>query len=491
MSMLFRSLRFRLLALWFVLLMSAGATAFLLVSFFKETASAQVDRAEERTAQSCRAIAERYAFYSSGWRGPGPEGFTPEIRTQLAQVVQAALSDAISVEGGIWQTAAGSLAYAYPTYEGSGPKTDLPVAEYKSIQQVNSTASADGRFTTTTRPGNSQVLVLQACPLPGPVSGLTGWTMTRVYTGASEGYRRLVTGLGVLAVTVLGSAIWLGWVLVAWSRRIGEIEVALGGDTGGALPTLALTGEPEFDRLIEALNASGERLREAQRRITSAERLAAVGRLTAGIAHEIRNPIAAMRLKAENALASDNDSRRLPALHFVLDQIARLDQLLRDLLSMTQRRKPELESVDIASFLNAVDEEYRELAASKNLGLAVRIADDVSLSPDPPSFDRNQVRRAVSNLVANAIENTEPSGAISIEAARVEGWLHLSVLDTGSGVPAEIEDTLFEPFVTSRSEGTGLGLAIVREIARAHGGEARHLPTPTGAHFRIELPWRG
>jgi signal transduction histidine kinase len=168
-----------------------------------------------------------------------------------------------------------------------------------------------------------------------------------------------------------------------------------------------------------------------------------------------------------------------------------LDQLLRDLLSMTQRRKPELESVDIASLLSTVAEEYRELAASKNVGLGIRIADDVSLTPDQPSFDRNQLRRAVSNLVANALENTEPSGMITIGAARTAGWLHLSVRDTGPGVPPEIEDTLFEPFVTGRPEGTGLGLAIVREIARAHGGEARHLPTPTGAHFRIELPWRG
>jgi signal transduction histidine kinase len=489
--MLFRSLRFRLLALWFVLLLSAGATAFLLVSFFKETASAQVDRAQERTAQSCRAIAERYAFFSSGWNGPGAEGFTPEIRTQLNQVIQAALSNATSIEGGIWQAAAGSLAYAYPTYEGSGPKTDLPAAEYKSIQQVNATANADGSFTTTTRPSNSQVLVLQACPLQGPISGLTGWTMTRVYTGASEGYRRLVTGLGVLALTVLGSAIWLGWVLLAWSRRIGEIEVALGGATGGLLPTLALTGEPEFDRLLEALNASGERLKEAQRRITSAERLAAVGRLTAGIAHEIRNPIAAMRLKAENALASGDEDRRSSALHFVLDQIARLDQLLRDLLSMTQRRKPERDSVDVASFLNEIDEEYRELVTAKKLNLITRVADAVRLSPERPSFDRNQVRRAISNLITNAIENTEPPGAITIEACREGDLLTLGVLDTGPGVPSEAEDTLFEPFVTGRPEGTGLGLAIVREIARAHGGEARHIPTPTGAHFRIELPWRG
>ncbi len=489
--MLFRSLRFRLLALWFVLLLSAGATAFLLVSFFKETASAQVDRAQERTAQACRAIAERYAFFSSGWNGPGPEGFTPEIRAQLNQVIQAALYDATGIEGGIWQTAAGSLAYAYPTYEGSGPKTDLPAAEYKSIQQVNATASSDGRFTTTTRPSNSQVLVLQACPLQGPTSGLTGWTMTRVYTGSSEGYRRLVTGLGVLAVTVLGSAIWLGWVLLAWSRRIAEIEGALGGATGGLLPTLALTGEPEFDRLLEALNASGERLKEAQRRITAAERLAAVGRLTAGIAHEVRNPIAAMRLKAENALASGDEGRRSFALNFVLDQIARLDQLLRDLLSMSQRRKPDRESVDIPSFLQQIDEEHRELVTAKKLDLDTRVADDILHFSERPSFDRSQLRRAISNLLTNAIENAAPLSSITIEAGREGGLLTLSVLDTGPGVPSEIIDTLFEPFVTGRPEGTGLGLAIVREIARAHGGEARHIPSPTGAHFRIELPWRG
>jgi signal transduction histidine kinase len=486
-----RSLRFRLLALWCVLLLSAGTTAFLLVSFFKETASAQVDRAQERTAQSCKTLAERYAFFSSGWSGPGPEGFNSEIRAQLTQVVQAALSGATGIEGGIWQASAGSLAYAYPTYEGSGPKTDLPAAEYKSIQQVNSTANSDGRFTTTIRPSNSQVLVLQACPLQGPISGLTGWTMTRVYTGASEGYRRLLTGLGVLSVTVLGSAIWLGWVLVAWSRRIREIELALAGATGGLLPTLALTGEPEFDRLLEALNASGERLKEAQRRITSAERLAAVGRLTAGIAHEIRNPIAAMRLKSENALASSDEGRRSSALHFVLDQIARLDQLLRDLLSMTQRRKPEREPVDLGVFLKEIDEAYRDLVTSKKLHLETRIAEAIGLSPERPSFDRNQLRRAISNLLTNALENTEPPGAIAIEAGREADCLTLGILDTGPGVPIDIEDKLFEPFVTGRAEGTGLGLAIVREIARAHGGEVRHIPSPTGAHFRIELPWQG
>jgi signal transduction histidine kinase len=178
-------------------------------------------------------------------------------------------------------------------------------------------------------------------------------------------------------------------------------------------------------------------------------------------------------------------------LHFVLDQIARLDQLLRDLLSMTHRREPERESVDLEVFLKQIDNDYRELATAKKLYLETRIADAIRLSPERPSFDRNQLRRAISNLLTNAIENTEPSGAITIDAGLEAGCLSLSIIDTGPGVLSDIEDKLFEPFVTGRAEGTGLGLAIVREIARAHGGDVRHIRSPTGAHFRIDLPWQG
>jgi signal transduction histidine kinase len=98
-----------------------------------------------------------------------------------------------------------------------------------------------------------------------------------------------------------------------------------------------LTGERELDRLVDPLNAASKRVGEEGRRASAAERLAVVGRLVTGTAHEIRNPIAAMRLKAENAMAADNEDRR-SAPQSILQQIGRLDGLLRDLLAMTQRR---------------------------------------------------------------------------------------------------------------------------------------------------------
>ena len=100
------------------------------------------------------------------------------------------------------------------------------------------------------------------------------------------------------------------------------------------------------------------------------------------------------------------------------------------------------------------------------------------------------MQRAIDNLVLNAIQNTPPGGAVEIAAERVADHLRLRVRDTGQGVPAEIRERLFEPFVTGRPEGTGLGLVAVREIARAHGGEARFVPVDKGSLFEIEVPWQ-
>ena len=117
------------------------------------------------------------------------------------------------------------------------------------------------------------------------------------------------------------------------------------------LPRLEPTGERELDRLVHALNATGARLADERRRASASERLAAIGRVAAGLAHEIRNPIAAMRLKTENALAVNDQERRVSAMHFILQQIERLDGLLRDLLAMTQRRVVKHAENDLAAFL--------------------------------------------------------------------------------------------------------------------------------------------
>jgi signal transduction histidine kinase len=481
-----RSLRSRLLALWVMLVLSGSATAYLLVESFQQSAQARVARSEERAARACRDISDRFRLVVSDWSGPEIDD---DRKSELARAVQGALASANGIEGGIWRDGAGSLAYAFPTYEGTGPKTDVPAAESTSISEVNAQALRTGEPASIRQSGRSQVLLVEACPLPGPLQGLTAWTMTRVFISEGPAYGQLLAGLVLIALTIFGSAAWLASLLYSWSRKIALVERALETTDHAAaeLPRLPRTGERELDRLVDALNATGERLSVERRRAAVAERLAAVGRLSAGLAHEIRNPIAAMRLKAENALASGEASRKDGALETILGQIGRLDGLLRDLLEMTQSRPPDAEAVDLRAFLEAVVQMHWDLAARNNIRIELGTRGP---SGPLPRFDPFQMQRAMDNLILNAIQNTPQGGAITVDACRNGESLVLRVSDSGPGVAADVRERLFEPFVTGRSGGTGLGLALVREIARNHQGDARLVSTAHGACFEIELPWR-
>ena len=481
-----RSLRSRLLALWIMLVVSGIATGYLLFESFRQTANARLARSEELAARACRDLADRYQFFVTGWSGGEIDD---RLKQELATVVQTALSGAVGVEGGIWQADAGSLAYAFPTYEGTGPKTDLPAAELNTIRDVNAEALRSGRPSSIRQSGRSQVLIVHACPLRGPLNGVTGWTMTRAFTSEGPAYNQLLAGLLLLALTIFGSAAWLARVLYVWSRKINQIEAALGDPQAGTidLPTLSRTGAPELDRLVDALNGAGERLSVERRRAAAAERLAALGRMSAGLAHEIRNPIAAMRLKAENALAVADGSRSAAALTSILEQVDRLDVLLRDLLEMTQAREPRLAEVDLETFLARTVETHRDLATTREIVLT---AGTGPASSPLPKFDPSQMQRALDNLIINAIQNSPAGGKIVVDARRRGDMLLLQVSDTGPGIPDELHERLFEPFVTGRTDGTGLGLAIVREIARNHRGHVRLIRSVGGAEFEIEVPWQ-
>jgi signal transduction histidine kinase len=415
------------------------------------------------------------------------------LRRDLAAVVTVALARQEHVEGGIWQADAASLAYAFPTYPG-GPKTDLPAAEESRIRAINEQAAREEQSVAAAWASRTQTLLLQACPLAGLIPGLTAWTMTRVQ--AAPGFERLRLGLGVLLALVLGSSGWLTWLLAIWARHIAAIEAALAHDNDGpgTIPALPRTGERELDRIVSALNSAGQRLAASRRRaeelavrVAAAERLAALGRVAAGVAHEIRNPIAAMRLRAENALAGD-DTRRRVALADMLGQIARLDGLISELLAMTQRREARPVRVALGPFLDACVERHRDEAARRSVTLATECR------VEQGCLDPEIVGRILDNLLLNALRHvSEGSGRVEIVAAQIEGQLRLVVSDTGPGVSPKLREHLFEPFVTGRADGTGLGLAIARELADGHRGRLFLLRaggegSVEGAAFALDLP---
>jgi signal transduction histidine kinase len=485
-----RSLRGRLVILLLLLIAAAIAAGALMVGLFRQSATARAGQAEAQIGRACDAIAGAYRFYSAGWQGPPPGPDREALRRDLTTVVQTALHDRSGIEGGIWQRGTGSLAYAFPTYQGGGPKTDVPEAELPRIETVNREALVEDRQVGRRYDAASQILLMNACPLPGPIPELTGWTMTRVVTFAGRSYEQLMAGLGILFAAVFSAAALLTRLTMKWSRHVSQIETALQAHDVADLPMLPATGERELDRIVTALNEAGRRLAQARQRadqlsrqVATGERLAAIGRVSAGIAHEIRNPIAAMRLKAENAIAGDPE-RKSKALVTILEQIERLDALLQRLLSVTERDKPRRECVALAPFLDSCVAAHLELARAREITLE-RKADRGFAR-----FDPEQMRRAVDNLVLNAIQAAPDGSRILIAARRKIENLVLSVHDQGAGPPAGVREHLFEPFVTGRADGTGLGLSIVREVAAAHGGTARLAASEQETTFEIIVPWQ-
>lgn len=485
-----RSLAAWFAACWGLFLLAALVAGAALVSFYREGTAERLRRAEAAVARGCDAIAERYRFATAG--SASVDWAAPETERALTAAGLLALRDLVGVEGGLWRSGAGPVAYAYPTYEGAGPKTDVPAAELPRIREAAAAAAERGTPVDRRYDARSQALLLRACPLLEPEPDVVAWSMTRVVLIGGPAYARAAAALGALTAVMLGSAAWLGWLLFGWSRRLRRIEAALAGAGSGDLPCLAPTGQSDLDRVVRAVNGAATRVAEARRaadasatRATEAERLAALGRVAAGVAHEVRNPITAMRLKAENALAAGDPDRMARALQSVLGQVARLDALSRNLLDAARGGDTALalQSVDPRALLANRVEFFREQATAAEVSLEVEGG-----AVGTALLDIGRLERALDNLILNALQNTQRGGRVTLAATRRDGTLVLFVSDTGCGVPEALRPHLFEPFASGRTDGTGLGLALVREAAEAHGGTARALHRPDGTTIEIELP---
>lgn len=487
-----KSLRAQLTLFWIILLTVCSALALVMLVLFRSSAGTQIGDAQVRAEASCAAIATRYAKSLAD-----PQRATPQL--DLLQVLlQLVLIEEPHVEGGVWRARdasgdGGFLAYAYPTYEGSSVKRDVPEAEQAHIAEVAQIAARTGKPETDVVRASREALVVSACPLRSPKGDLAAWTMTRAALSTLDAQRSLRVGLGALLAFVLVSGLWLGAIFVRGYRKMQRLEAQLAqADGSETAPPLAPTGMRELDRLVDGLNRYRGRFEQARAQLRDAERersrdtrLAALGRMTGGVAHEIRNPIAAMRLKAENALAGPAE-KQPQALQVILEQVARLDGLVQSLLAVVQPLNLQLQKVELAAWAEARIAAVHARAAAKDVRL------ELQTEPMCAELDPTHLARAVDNLLDNAVRHAPEGSLVRMQVQRTaRGRLVMRVEDDGAGVSPELQGQLFEPFATGRSDGTGLGLALAREVALAHGGDLTYNARPEGgARFELELPWR-
>jgi PAS domain S-box-containing protein len=244
------------------------------------------------------------------------------------------------------------------------------------------------------------------------------------------------------------------------------------------------------ERTAALRQAMAERQRleqEAQR----AQHFALLGRLAAGVSHEIRNPLGVIFLQVDlleeelQQPTPDSPGQIAQALSDIKTHLARLDDLVQDYLSLVRVSTVQLEVQDLAAALQTWSAEFRELAATRGVSLLLDGLETVGWI----SFHTSTLRRALLNLVQNALDATPEGGTLTLTGQRTATQVHLHIRDTGSGIPAELLERIFEPLYTTKPGGTGLGLYIVQEIIAAHAGQLTVASKAgQGTTFTIVLP---
>jgi PAS domain S-box-containing protein len=214
--------------------------------------------------------------------------------------------------------------------------------------------------------------------------------------------------------------------------------------------------------------------KQVEAEMRKADRLAALGRLSAGVAHEIRNPLAGIRTTAEvlrNRIESDDELHRF--VDVILEETARLDRIVGSLLQFAKPPRPRLGPLDVPGVLDRA----RRLAEGRAADRRVTIRVDETPDVPRPLADRDQILQVLLNLLLNGIEATPEGGEVRLSAEREttdgESGVRIVVRDQGEGVPTHIRDRIFDPFFTTKPGGTGLGLSISQNILRQHGGTLR------------------
>lgn len=332
-------------------------------------------------------------------------------------------------------------------------------------------------------------------PLSRPVGFL------EIYLSMEDTHERIAAGriqLSVITVLTLlmlaGALIIVIQVLV--SAPVDELTRAMSRVEAGDLSArtrirsgdeLEMLGH-SFNRMVEEIEAKNAQLVEAGEQLLRQEKLASIGLLAAGVAHEINNPVATISMSAEGLIETEEAPERRKFLRAIIEESERIGIIVRNLLGFEKGGHAAYEPCSLAAILREAEEDLRREAERANVVLTV----DLDLPEDTILGQEDQLRQAFVNIMDNALRAMEPdaAGRLDVQAEAEDHVARIRFRDTGPGISKDHQPHIFDPFFTTREvgEGFGLGLAVCYEIIRRHGGDVTVQSEPGSTAFTIELP---
>jgi signal transduction histidine kinase len=304
----------------------------------------------------------------------------------------------------------------------------------------------------------------------------------------------LLSRAGATGVTALEDDVFFGdqeyniaYVLRREDRDAGLLLIeaspnALTPDVRAVLEVLA--GQVAI--AVEDCRLAEENLR-LERKVAAGERLAALGQMAATVAHEVKNPLSAIKSIAQ-VMSEDEalNSQHARDLSLIVGETDRLSKSVTQLLSFASQQPPAAPPCRADDLLRSVNNLFRAEAGDRNIALQCH----VNAKSELDGVQTAAIRDALSNLVLNALQSTPSGGMVTIESFLDRSEMIFAVSDSGPGIATEVQTKIWEPFFTTRQRGTGLGLAIVRKRMEEAGGTARLVPSQNGqgARFELRLP---
>jgi signal transduction histidine kinase len=368
---------------------------------------------------------------------------------------------------------------------GPPSKVKLLPADRKAVA-AGCQASRSGETTHLRVPLPRDLLMIAVRRATNP--RFAAWAIVRLPPEHAEGSDRWRMEIAITGVITSLLVLLAADALFALRRGAGDLQVALQRLERDLRSDIPQPRIGELAQIAEGLRTMAshladahERERALERRLEHEQRLVGLGRVVAGVAHEVRNPLTGIKLMLDGMARRRMDDRSTRDVATCLEEIARLDHVVGSLLLVSRKEPAEKAALDLAALVDERLESAEALARTRGVRL-VRDGGAVGLG------NRSTLTRVLDNLLRNAIEASPEGAEVRVTLERTADETRISVVDRGDGVPAARVSELFEPFFTLKPDGTGLGLFLSRSVMEAHGGRLIYDRGDGVTRFILTLP---
>jgi len=391
----------------------------------------------------------------------------------LSQTVLRSYND---VQGGFYVFESQSVIGA------AGARRDVQQDELQAISAAVEVCRSTGKPAAATTPSGGDLLIASATSTSDK---RYAWALRRLVGVRDPVPNRRRWLLATLVIAAVAGVAGVISILIRLRRGVEGVKQTL-SQLESDFTYRPASKEDEFGEIYTAIGKMADRRMELETTLRRQDRLAALGKVVAGVAHEVRNPLNAIRLQLELLKRRTQKGMASTAeIDAAMSQVDRLNSIVGQLLGFG---KPDVSNHSVQPLLPLAE---RSVAMVQDHACVKRVKLRIVADPHDgvrANVDGVQFEQVLTNLLLNAIEASPEDAEVSIRIRETGDTVQVDVSDCGSGIPESVQDHVFDAFFTTRPEGTGLGLSLSREIVAAHGGSISFTTSSQGTTFSVRLP---